>query len=134
MAPPEITNVLAEALVTDHAAAVEWYTALFDRPPDRRPMGGLAEWQLNPTGGRQVFERAEGAGSSFVTFIVDMVTPVTDHLASIGIDTEIQTGLFRVLDRQRARSRRQHAHFRWQPRGAMTVAAPRRRPTAPQEV
>lgn len=91
MAPPEITNVLAEVLVTDHAGAIEWYTALFDRPPDRRPMDGLAEWQLNPTGGLQVFERAEGAGSSFVTFIVDTVTPTTDHLRSIGIDTEMQT-------------------------------------------
>ncbi len=91
MALPEITNVFAEVLVADHAAAIEWYTTLFSRPPDRRPMDGLAEWQLSPTGGLQVFERAEGAGSSFATVIVDTVAPVTQHLTSIGIDAEVQT-------------------------------------------
>lgn len=91
MAAPEITNVLAEVLVTDHTAAVEWYTALFDRPPDRSPMAGLAEWQLNRTGGLQVFKRAQGAGSCVVTLVVDTVTPAADHLMSIGIDTEMQT-------------------------------------------
>lgn len=91
MALPEITNVLAEVLVTDHAAAINWYTALFGRPPDRRPMDGLAEWQLNPTGGLQVFERADGAGSSSATLVVDTVTPVAEHLTSIGIDTELRT-------------------------------------------
>ena len=91
MAPLEITNVLAEMVVTDHAAAVEWYTALFGRPPDRRPMDGLAEWQLNPTGGLQVFERAEGRRLMFATLVVDTVTPVAEHLTSIGIDTEMQT-------------------------------------------
>src|SRR6266508_4409243 len=91
MAPPQITNVLAEVLVTDHAGAIEWYTAVFGRPPDRRPMDDLAEWQLSPSGGLQVFERPEGAGSSFATLVVRTVTPVADHLASIGIDTEVQT-------------------------------------------
>jgi hypothetical protein len=91
MAMPEITNVLTEVVVTDHAAAIEWYSALFGRPPDRRPMDGLAEWQLNPTGGLQVFELAERAGSCFATLVVDTVTPVTEHLTSIGIDAEMQT-------------------------------------------
>jgi hypothetical protein len=91
MALPEITNVLAEVLVTDHAAAIEWYAALFGRPPDRRPMDGLAEWQVNPAGGLQVFERAEGAGSSFATLVVDTVAPVTEHVSSIGTDAEVQT-------------------------------------------
>ncbi len=44
MAAPEITNVLAEMIVTDHAAGVEWYTALFGRPPDRR------RWTASPRG------------------------------------------------------------------------------------
>jgi hypothetical protein len=91
MTLPEITNVLTEVLVTDHAAAVEWYSGLFGRPPDRRPMDGLAEWQLNATGGLQVFERAEGAGGCFATLVVDTVTPVTEHLTSVGIDAETQT-------------------------------------------
>jgi catechol 2,3-dioxygenase-like lactoylglutathione lyase family enzyme len=91
MALPEITNVLTEVLVTDHDAAIEWYTALFGRPPDRRPMDGLAEWQLTPTGGLQVFERAEGAGSCFATLVVQTVAPVTEHLATIGIDSDMQT-------------------------------------------
>ena len=69
MAAPKIANVLAEMIVSDHAAAVEWYAALFGRPPDRRPMDGLAEWQLSSTGGLQVFERSEEAGSSFATLV-----------------------------------------------------------------
>ena len=91
MAMPEITNVFAEVLVADHAAAVEWYSTLFSRPPDRRPMDGLAEWQLSPTGGLQVFERAEGAGGSFATLAVDTVAPVVDHLTGVGIHAEVQT-------------------------------------------
>jgi glyoxylase I family protein len=91
MAPPEITNVLAEVLVTDHAAAVEWYAGLFGRPPDRRPMDGLAEWQLSSTGGLQVFARADGAGSSVATLVVQTVAPVADHLEAIGISAEVQT-------------------------------------------
>jgi hypothetical protein len=91
MTPPEIKNVLAEVLVTDHTAAVEWYAALFGRPPDRRPMDGLAEWQLNGGGGLQVFEQADGAGSSVATLVVDTVTPVVDHLEAIGITTDMQT-------------------------------------------
>lgn len=46
---------MAEVCVTDHEAAVEWYGAVFGRPPDRRPMDGLAEWQLSGTEGVQVF-------------------------------------------------------------------------------
>lgn len=91
MPPFEITNVLAEMIVTDHAAGVEWYTALFGRPPDRRPMDGLAEWQLSPTGGLQVFGRAEGAGACAATLVVGTVRPVAEHLMSIGVDTEMQT-------------------------------------------
>jgi len=91
MAPPTITNVLAEVLVTDHAAAVQWYAKLFGRQPDRRPMDGLAEWQLNVAGGLQVFERAEGAGSSVATLVVDTVAPVVDHLDGIGVETDVRT-------------------------------------------
>ncbi len=91
MPAPEFTNVLAEVLVTDHAAAVDWYAALFGRPPDRRPMDGLAEWQLCSTGGLQVFERPDGAGAGVASLVVDTVAPVVEHLASIGITAEMQT-------------------------------------------
>src|SRR5690349_11604311 len=91
MDAPDITNVFAEVAVSDHAASVEWYSALFGRPPDRRPMDGLAEWQLNPSGGLQVFERAEGAGSCLATLVVDTVAPVAEHLAGIGVQAEVQT-------------------------------------------
>lgn len=91
MPAPEVTNVLAEMLVSDFAASVEWYAALFGRAPDRRPMDGLAEWQLSPSGGMQVFGRREGAGSCVATLVVDTVAPVIEHLASIGIDADVQT-------------------------------------------
>ena len=91
MGAPDITTVMAEVAVSDHAAGVEWYSAMLGRPPDRRPMDGLAEWQLNPSGGLQVFEKLEGAGSCLATLVVDTVAPVVEHLTSVGIEAEVQT-------------------------------------------
>lgn len=91
MTLPAVETVFGEVLVTDHERAVAWYAELFGREPDRRPMEGLAEWQLNAGGGLQVFEPAEGAGSSFVTLVVGTVAPVAAHLESAGVDADVQT-------------------------------------------
>ena len=36
--------------VADHDLGVAWYSDLFGREPDRRPMEPSAEWQLTDTG------------------------------------------------------------------------------------
>lgn len=57
-------NVLAQATVSDLAVAERWYSVLFDRAPDARPMDGLIEWHLGDTFGVQVWSEPERAGRS----------------------------------------------------------------------
>ncbi len=44
-----IRAVLANVAVTDLDSAEQWYTRLFEREPDARPMSGLIEWHLSET-------------------------------------------------------------------------------------
>ncbi|QFU89382.1 VOC family protein [Amycolatopsis sp. YIM 10] len=61
-----IERMLAQATVTDLEVAVSWYTGLFGRQPDARPMDGLAEWHLAATFGVQVWAEPGRAGHSTV--------------------------------------------------------------------
>ena len=56
------THVLAGSLVSDLDAAEAWYSALFDRGPDARPMSGLLEWHLPGGSGVQVLLDPARAG------------------------------------------------------------------------
>ena len=47
------------------------YENLLDRPPDKRPMEGLAEWQMRDGAWIQVYEDKQRAGFSSVTFAVE---------------------------------------------------------------
>jgi catechol 2,3-dioxygenase-like lactoylglutathione lyase family enzyme len=67
----EINKVLAGIAVTDHDRARDWYERLLGRPPDARPMDGLAEWHYAGTGSIQVVEDAQHAGNSLLTLAVD---------------------------------------------------------------
>ena len=53
------TTVLS---VAEHALAVAWYSDLFGREPDRRPMEPSAEWQLTDTSAVMVYADADAAG------------------------------------------------------------------------
>lgn len=59
-----VTRLLAQMVVADEAAATAWYERLFDRAPDARPMGGLAEWHLGDAFGVQVRVDPARAGRS----------------------------------------------------------------------
>jgi hypothetical protein len=65
-----IVSALAGIMVNNLDAAVAWYEKLLDRPADKRPMDGLAEWQMPDGGWIQVYEDKERAGFSSVTFAV----------------------------------------------------------------
>ena len=58
------TRLLAQMTVADSTAAEAWYTKLFDRGPDARPMPGLLEWHLADTFGVQVYAEPARAGRS----------------------------------------------------------------------
>ncbi|MBA2276705.1 MAG: VOC family protein [Chloroflexia bacterium] len=79
-----ITNVLAEVTVVDFDAALAWYERLFGRPADRRPMDGLAEWQVTETDGVQVFHDPERGGGAVPTLIVDDLDARIADLAGRG--------------------------------------------------
>jgi catechol 2,3-dioxygenase-like lactoylglutathione lyase family enzyme len=68
-----INRILAQMTVSDLDVAEQWYTGLFGREPDARPMDGLLEWHLADTFGVQVYLDAERAGrSSMVCDVGDL--------------------------------------------------------------
>ncbi|MGG7103589.1 VOC family protein [Rhodococcus sp. 24CO] len=57
-----IDHVLAVVPVRDLAEAAQWYSSLFGRGPDNRPMVNLAEWRVTDTGWVQVMVDTRRAG------------------------------------------------------------------------
>ena len=79
------TSVLAQSTVVDLSAAEPWYTALFERAPDARPMDGLLEWHVTTGGGVQLWAEAGRAGSSTVVLAADDLDTTASRLAACGI-------------------------------------------------
>lgn len=92
-----IINVLAHLEVTDFEAGVSWYSTLFGREPDRRPMEGCAEWQLAGTGGVQIYDGNDTSGTLIIG--VSNIDETATDLATRDIKLDITTvksGQFRV--------------------------------------
>lgn len=83
-----IHRLLAHCTVTDLVRAEEWYTRLFDRGPDARPMPGLAEWHLSGTFGLQVWSEPERAGHSSVVLDETDLDAAAQHATQVGIRHE----------------------------------------------
>jgi catechol 2,3-dioxygenase-like lactoylglutathione lyase family enzyme len=79
------TSVLAQATVSEGPAAEGWYTALFDREPDGRPMDGLLEWHLGAGSGVQVWAEPGRAGRSTVVLGTDDLDAVAARLSRAGV-------------------------------------------------
>ena len=77
-----IVNAFAGIMVTHLEPSVAWYEKLLDRPPDARPMEGLAEWKLPQGAWIQVYQDRERAGFSSVTL---QVTNFEEHLEHLRI-------------------------------------------------
>jgi hypothetical protein len=67
-----ITTITTVLNVADHELGVAWYSDLFGREPDRRPMDGSAEWQLTETSTVMVYADADRAGGG------NLIVGVTD--------------------------------------------------------
>lgn len=80
-----ITGLLAHCTVTDLGQAENWYTRLFDRGPDARPMAGLMEWHLGDGFGVQVWSEPARAGRSCVVLQEGNLDASAERLASSGI-------------------------------------------------
>ena len=81
-----ITRVLAQSTVSDLATGEDWYTRLFDRGPDARPMAGLLEWHLGDSFGVQVFEEAGRAGHSSTVLDESDLDALATRLTEAGIE------------------------------------------------
>jgi predicted enzyme related to lactoylglutathione lyase len=98
-----IVNVLTTLQVNDFDTAVRWYETLFGRAPDRRPMDGLAEWQLTTGGGVQVYLNAAAAGATTVVIGVESLDTHIADLGSRDIGAEVfdvPSGKFRLAQVQ----------------------------------
>jgi predicted enzyme related to lactoylglutathione lyase len=81
----EIRSVLAQATVRDQDAAERWYSMLFGREPDARPMDGLLEWHFSDAMGVQVWAESDRAGNSSFVITVSDLDAVAEQLKSVGI-------------------------------------------------
>ena len=81
-----IHDVFAQATVTDLGAAEQWYSTLFGRGPDTRPMDGLIEWRLGAGFGVQVWSEPERAGHSSMVLGESDLDGLAARLTGAGID------------------------------------------------
>ena len=95
-----VTNTTTVLNVSDHDLGVAWYSDLFGREPDRRPMEGSAEWQLTQTSAVMVYADADAAGGG------NLIVGVDDLDAS-------RRRAVRARDRPRAVHRARRASSDW---------------------
>lgn len=81
-----IRGVLAQATVTDLQRAVDWYSTLFDRAPDSRPMDGLVEWRFGDAFGVQVWTDPDRAGRSSIVLDDTDLDALATRLSEAGLD------------------------------------------------
>jgi hypothetical protein len=80
-----IATVFAHVSCSDLAASARWYERLFGKPPDRRTMPGLVEWQFSDSAEVQLYEEKEHAGHSTLTLGVLPIEPERKRLIEGGL-------------------------------------------------
>lgn len=80
-----VKAVLANLSCIDLARSERWFALLFDRPPDARPMPGLAEWSFGDSAGFQLHEETERAGRGTLTLLVADVAAERERLIGVGV-------------------------------------------------
>lgn len=81
-----IETIFAHVSCRDIAASAAWYEKLFGKPPVRRPMPGLVEWQFSDSAEVQLFEQKEHAGHSTLTLGVLPLEPERARLSAAGLE------------------------------------------------
>jgi predicted enzyme related to lactoylglutathione lyase len=77
-------GIFAVVCVYDFEQGVDWYTWLFGRKPDERPMEWLAQWRFT-VGGVQVWKDEKRAGGSLATVVVSSIAAERARLAEAGL-------------------------------------------------
>lgn len=82
----DVTEVMAQIIVTDLERSGAFYEALFGRPADAKPMPKLQEWHVDGAGAIQVYEEFGRAGRSGVTLHVADLDAAAAELDAAGIE------------------------------------------------
>lgn len=93
-----IERLLAQMTVARLDPAVAWYTRLFSRGPDARPMDGLVEWHLTDAFGVQVWAEPERAGCSSMVLDESDLDALVARLDRAGIRVPRAAGRHSVAD------------------------------------
>jgi catechol 2,3-dioxygenase-like lactoylglutathione lyase family enzyme len=80
-----LQKTYAALLTTDLAAAESWYTKLFGRGPDHRPMDTLLHWEIFGHGGLMLSSSDEIANRGAMFLYVDDVAAERRRLQGLGI-------------------------------------------------
>jgi catechol 2,3-dioxygenase-like lactoylglutathione lyase family enzyme len=80
-----VRGLSGHCTVADLARAEGWYTRLFGRAPDSRPMPGLLEWRLGDSFSIQVWCEPERAGRSTVVLDETDLDGTAAHFTATGL-------------------------------------------------
>lgn len=80
-----LQKIYPALLAADLAAAEGWYTKLFGRGPDHRPMDTLLHWELFDQGGLMLSSSDEIAGQGVMFLYVDDLLAERRRLQDLGI-------------------------------------------------
>lgn len=95
----QIIHTLPVLFVDDHDTAIDWYTKLFGRTFDRRPMDPDTEWDLGDGRGMQIYHDPTRAGGHDVVLGVPDLDAALLDIGSRGIDAEaftVPSGQFKL--------------------------------------
>ena len=82
----DLTAIYAHLDCSDLDDGIRWFSALFGRAPDDRPMKGLVEWHHGDVSGLQLFLAPDHAGHGTVTLMVTDLAAERERLRQAGFD------------------------------------------------
>ena len=82
-----MTHLFAGVPVTDLDASIDWYSRLFDRPPDVR-IGDEVLWDIDEHATLFIEPNAAHAGAGRITLAVDGLDALLERLAGERIEHE----------------------------------------------
>ena len=80
-----IQGIYAAIATKNIAVAEEFYTKLFERGPDDRPIDGLIQWRDLAGANIQIFRNEKNAGASMATLVVPNMHEARAFLHAAGL-------------------------------------------------
>lgn len=81
----QIQGIYAALATASIDLAEKFYTQIFDREPDDRPMDGLIQWRNVAGANIQIFHDKENAGSGRLTIVVPKLENARKSLDELGV-------------------------------------------------